>query len=116
MVNTLASFPDLPLLSYEQARRVLDGVGLPKRTQAILSGVSRQMLWKCDEGLSTPKAGTLERMSLLAYKVLAYLHAGGKAFQAGTPADEIRAALAYDPIFLATRGRGLYDAEFGKGD
>lgn len=116
MVNTLASFPNLPLLTYEQARQVLDSAGLPKRTQAILSGVSRQMLWKCDEGLSVAKTSTLERVSLLAYKVLAYQQSGGKSFQSGTPADEIRTALAYDPIFLATHGRALYEAEFGKGD
>ena len=116
MVNTLASFPELPLLTYEQARRVLDNAGLPKRTQAVLSGVSRQMLWKCDGGMSTPKTGTLERLSLLAYKVLAYKHAGGKAFQAGMASREVHAALAYDPVFLATHGKVLYDAEFGKGD
>lgn len=114
MVNTLASFPSLPLLTFEQASAVLDDVGMPKRTRAALSGLSRQMLWKCEGGVGNPQTKTLEAISLLAYKVLVYQAGGGKKFHPRMDLAAVKRALAYDPVNLANQGPALYRAKFGQ--
>lgn len=108
MVNTLASFPLLPLLNFEQAKKVLDDANISRSARAQLAGISRVMLWKCDAGISEPQTKTLECMSLLAYKVAAYRLAGGAPFPSKCSASQIERQLNYNPIFLAQNGTELY--------
>lgn len=95
MVNTLTSFPNLPLIPFPLAKAFLLDHGINLSEIARMSGLSRQALWLSKK--SAPGQQATELISMAAYRLAIWLKKTGKS----KAPDQAHIAIRHDAKALA---------------